>query len=153
MNGLLSRVVVPVASEADAADTAAAFAAHGADAGDVTLVYVVEKAGGAPDKAGVEQREAAAQEAFDTFDAAMPDVTVDREIAYATDVVDGILAVAGDVDATAIVFTPRDGGRFVRMLTGDVAMRLITEADRPVVSLPHRAGGDAEGDDGSPEDE
>ncbi|QZX99972.1 universal stress protein [Halobaculum rubrum] len=136
MSDLLSRVVVPVASDADASATAAAIAAHDAEVGDVTLVYVVEKAGGAPDKAGVEQREAAAREAFDTFDAALPNVTVDREIVYDTDILDAILSVAADVDATAIVFTPRDGGRFVRMLTGDISLRLVTGADRPVVSLP-----------------
>ncbi|MXR41360.1 universal stress protein [Halobaculum sp. WSA2] len=148
MSDLLSRVVVPVASEDDAAATAAAIAAHGAEMGEATLVYVVEKAGGAPDKAGVDQREEAAREAFDTFDAALPDVTVDREIVYATDILDGILSVAGDVDATAIAFTPRDGGRFVRMLTGDVSLRLVTDADRPVVSLPRPTD-----DDGSPVDE
>jgi len=151
MTGLLSRVVVPVASEEDAAATAAAIAAHDAEIGEATLVYVVERAGGAPDEAGVEQREVAAREAFDTFDAALPDATVDREIAYATDVVDGVRSVAADVDATAIAFTPREGGRFVRMLTGGVAMRLITESDRPVVSLPRPTDGDGE-DDGSPED-
>ncbi len=112
----------------------------------MTLVYVVEKAGGAVDKAGVEQREAAADEAFDTFDAALPDVTADREIVYATDVVEGILAVADDVDATAVVFTPRDGGRFIRMLTGSVALRLVTDADRPVVSLPRPADEEPRGE-------
>lgn len=149
MSDLLSRVVVPVASDEDAAATAAAIAAYDAEVGDVTLVYVVEKAGGAADKAGVEQREAAAREAFDTFDAALPDVTVEREIVYDTDILDGILSVAADVDATAIAFTPREGGRFVRMLTGDVALRLVTGADRPVVSLPRPT----DGDDESPEDE
>ncbi|SHG58278.1 universal stress protein [Halobaculum gomorrense] len=142
MTGLLSRVVVPVASADDAADTAAALKRYDAEVGEVTLVYVVEKAGGAPDKAGVEQREEAAREAFDTFDAALPDVTVDREVVYDTDILDGILSVARGVDATAIAFTPRDGGRFVRMLTGDLALRLVTGADRPVVSLPRPADDD-----------
>jgi len=148
MSDLLSRVVVPVASEADASATAGAIAAYDAEVGDVTLVYVVEKAGGAVDKAGVEQREAAAREAFDTFDAALPDVNIDRRIVYDTDILDGILSVAGDVGATAIAFTPRDGGRFVRMLTGDVSLRLVTDADRPVVSLPRPTD-----DDESPKDE
>ncbi|WP_348611707.1 universal stress protein [Halobaculum rarum] len=149
MSDLLSRVVVPVASDADASATAAAIAAYDAEVGEVTLVYVVEKAGGAPDKASVEQRELAAREAFDTFDAALPNVHVDREIVYDTDILDGILSVAADVDATAIAFTPRDGGRFVRMLTGDITLRLVTDADRPVVSLPRPT----DGDDESPEDE
>ena len=133
---LLSNAVVPVASENDAVETAGALSEHEADVGDVTLVYVVEKAGGAADKAGVEQREEAAREAFDAFESVLPDVPVDSRIAYDTDIVDGILRVAADVDASAVVFTPRDGGRFVRLLTGDVALRLVTDADRPVVSLP-----------------
>ncbi|MFC7136562.1 universal stress protein [Halobaculum litoreum] len=133
---LLSRVVVPVASEADAAETAAALAAHDDEVGAVTLVYVVEKAGGAADKAGVEQREEAAREAFAAFESVLSDTTVDERIVYDTDVVDGVLDVAREGDATAVVFTPREGGRFVRLLTGDVALRLVTEADRPVVTLP-----------------
>ncbi|MFC7098274.1 universal stress protein [Halobaculum marinum] len=136
MTGLLARAVVPVASEKDATATASALAAHDAEVGDVTLVYVVEKAGGAADKAGVEQREEAAREAFDAFDAVLGGAATDHRIAYHTDIVDGILGVADDVDATAVVFTPRDGGRFIRLLTGDVALRLVTDADRPVVSLP-----------------
>ena len=112
MRDLLSRVVVPVASDADAAATAAAIVAYDAEVGDVTLVYVVEKAGGAPDKAGVEQREIAAREAFDTFDAALPALNVDREIVYDTDILDGILSVAGDVDATGS--SPTDSTRSTR---------------------------------------
>ncbi|MFC7071280.1 universal stress protein [Halobaculum lipolyticum] len=135
---LLSNAVVPIASENDAAETASALAAHDAEVGELTLVYVVEKAGGAADKAGVEQREEAAAEAFAAFESVLPDAVVDSKIVYDTDVVDGVLGVAADVDATAVVFTPRDGGRFVRLLTGDVALRLVTESDRPVVSLPRR---------------
>jgi len=37
---------------------------------------------------------------------------------------------------TSIVVTPRGGSRFVRLLTGDVALELVTESDRPVVVLP-----------------
>ncbi|WP_435063211.1 universal stress protein [Halobaculum sp. EA56] len=136
MSDLLSNAVVPVASEADARATAAAMRAHGAEVGDVTLVYVVEKAGGAPDKAGVEQREAVAREAFEAFEAALPDVVADERIVYDTDIVEGVLAVAAEVDASAVVFTPREGGRFVRLLTGDLSLRLVRDADRPVVSLP-----------------
>ncbi|UIP00971.1 universal stress protein [Halobaculum sp. CBA1158] len=148
MTRLLERVVVPVASEADAIETARALTPHEAELGDVTLTYVVEKAGGAPDKAGVEQREEAAREAFDAFAEVLPAVTADHRIAYDTDIVDGILGVVDETDATAIAFTPREGGRFVRLLTGDISLRLVTGADVPVVSLPRRGGDDAGDEDG-----
>lgn len=136
MSDMLAHIIVPVASENDAIETARALEAYDADVGEITLVYVVEKAGGGVDKAGVKQREEAAQEAFDAFEGILSSVTVHEQIAYDTDVVDGILAVADDTHATAIVFVPREGGRFIRLLTGDVALRLITEADLPVITLP-----------------
>ncbi|WP_435127768.1 universal stress protein [Halobaculum sp. D14] len=142
MTALLDTVVVPVAESDDATATAAALSAHADAVGHVTVVHVVEKAGGAPDKAGVEQRETAAEHAFDAFRQGLPDVPTETETVYATDVVDGILDVARDVDASAVVFTPRGGGRLVRLLTGDVTLRLVTDADRPVVSLPNPGGGE-----------
>lgn len=136
MSALLARIVVPVASEQDAIETARALDAHDADIGHATVVYVVEKAGGAADKASVEQREEAAEEAFNAFEGVLSSVDVDRRIVYDTDVVDAVLEVADEERATAIAFTPREGGRFIRLLTGDVALRLVTEADLPVVTLP-----------------
>lgn len=136
MSALLSRVVVPVASENDAIETARSLDAHDADVGHVTVVYVVEKAGGAADKAGVEQREEAAEEAFNAFAGVFSGTDIERRVVYDTDVVDAVLEVADEEDATAIAFTPREGGRFIRLLTGDVALRLVTEADLPVVTLP-----------------
>ncbi|WP_255195401.1 universal stress protein [Halorarius litoreus] len=133
-------LLVPVASEKDATATARALRAHLDHRPErITLVYVVEKAGGAADKASVEQREAAAAETFDAFREAFEDgdaLAVDTDIAYDTDVADGILAVARDVSADAVAFTPRGGGLFARLLTGDVTRDLIDRADRPVLALP-----------------
>jgi nucleotide-binding universal stress UspA family protein len=127
--------LVPVADDEDAASTALALRPY-LDGGRVTLVYVVEKAGGGIDKAGVEQREAAAREMFEAARARLSDVEVDERIAYGTDVAETVFDVAEDVAATAVVFSPRGGGRFVRLLTGDTALDLITHNDRPVVVLP-----------------
>ena len=63
MTDIFERVLLPIAEEEDARATARAFRRHVGDS--VVAVHVVEKAGGAPDKASVEQRELAAEDAFD----------------------------------------------------------------------------------------
>lgn len=132
---LLDSVVVPVADPDDAATTASALDAADLDPGAIVVVYVVEKAGGAPDRTSVEQSEAHAEETFGAFEDVHPDAGTD--VRYATDVVDGVFAAAADHDATAVAFLPRPGGRLVRFLTGDHALKLVTENDRPVIALPY----------------
>ncbi|EMA42430.1 UspA domain protein [Halococcus saccharolyticus DSM 5350] len=63
---------------------------------------------------------------------------------YGTDVAETVFKVADDVDASAIAFTPREGSRWLKLLSGDTANALISESERPVVVLPdHVADGDA----------
>lgn len=136
---LFETVVLPVASAEDARTTCAGAAAHLRRAsGRAVVVHVIEKAGGAPDKASVEQREEGAEELFaaarEACDAAH--VTIDTRLEYGTDVPETIFAVADEVDASAIAFTPRGGSRWVRLLSGDVANTLVNESRRPVVVLP-----------------
>lgn len=150
MSDLLATPVVPVADDEDARVTAHALAPHLDGTATVFLVYVVEKAGGAIDKAGVEQRELAAEEAFETFEAELDDdavpADVESEIHYDTDVVEGIFGAATERDASAIAFVPRGGGTLLGLLTGNRTERLVTENDLPVVSLPAPAPDtDAEG--------
>ena len=135
MAELFDRVVIPVASVEDAVATCRA--ARPYLTGSVVAVHVIEKAGGAPDKASPEQREEVAEEIFDAVhDALDDDRTVETDLRYGTDVSETIFAAAADHDASAIVITPRGGSRWVRLLTGDVALDLVTETDRPVVVLP-----------------
>lgn len=139
---LLAHPIVPVANEEDATATASVAVPHLAAAGGTArVVYVVEKAGGGIDKASVEQREQAAQTAFDAFEtvADAAGVAVDTDILYGTDIVKTILDDAAEIDATAVIFSPRGepGKRsFMDWLTGDVRDRLVTESERPVVVLP-----------------
>ena len=136
---LFVRPLVPVASVDDAAATAEAVLPRvAAVGGRARFVHVVEKAGGAPDKASVEQREAVAAEAFAAVRERADELGVDVEadVLYATDVADGIIDDARDVDATAIVFVPRGGNWLVELLTGGVRDDLVTRSDRPVVALP-----------------
>jgi nucleotide-binding universal stress UspA family protein len=145
---LLDRVFVPVASEKDARTTARAVAPylHERD-GFAVIGHVIEKAGGAPDKASVEQREQNARELFDVVNDEFADSGIRHEchIRYGTDVADTIIEAAAEFDADAIVFTPRGGSRWLRLLTGDVSLSLVTESDRPVVVLPDVENGDGDG--------
>jgi nucleotide-binding universal stress UspA family protein len=146
---LLDHPLLPVANEDDAERTAAVALPHIAAAGGrVSLVYVLEKAGGALDKAPVEQREELAEAAFAAFREAAREagVPVESEVRYDTDVVDAIFEAAEEADATAIVFRPRGGRSVFDLLTGDVRDRIVTESRRPVVVLPNVEGSD--GDDG-----
>lgn len=129
---LLEYILVPVANEEDAGATARALASY--TPARLTVVYVVEKGEGVPDKTPVEQSEGIAEAAFDAFRAEFPEA--DFEVAYQRDVVDAILDLSENLDVSAIVFRPRGGGRITQFLAGDKSLRLVTEATRPVIALP-----------------
>jgi nucleotide-binding universal stress UspA family protein len=136
---LFARPLLPVANPDDAASTAtAALPRIAAVGGRPLVVNVIEKGGGAPDKAPLERMEELAEESFDTVreHATAAGVDVDTETRYSTDVAETIFEAAREADVTAIVFTPRDGNRFWDLLTGGIRDDLVTESDRPVVVLP-----------------
>lgn len=134
---LLSHVVVPVANEEDARTTAHVLAPYSPER--TTVLHVVEKGEGVPDKSPVEQSEEIAREAFAVFRETFPDA--EEQLAFRRDIVAAILEVAREADATAIVFCPRGGGRLIQFLSGDRSLRLVTEAERPVITLPLEEGG------------
>ncbi|WP_254764074.1 universal stress protein [Natrinema marinum] len=131
-------VLVPVADPDDGEETAAALAPYLSPSSTVLVVNVIEKAGGAPDKASVEQREEYAREIFERARGPLEDRagSVETAILFGTDVAETILEAAIERDVDAVVFEPRKGNRFVELLTGDVARRLVREASVPVVALP-----------------
>jgi len=135
------RVLVPVANEDDGKATAAALRPYvaGADC-TVIAVHVIEKAGGAPDKASVEQRKQFARDIFAvvTDGLADTDITLETELRYGTDIASALIDAAHELDASAIVFTPRGGSRWRKLLTGDVTHNLVNNSDIPILALPDR---------------
>ncbi len=159
MSDLFVRVVLPVASVEDAAASVRALASQDPD--HVVAVHVIEKAGGAPDKAGVEQREQEAEKIFGAVEGGLanhlPSADLETDLRYGTDVAETIVRAAADHGATAVVITPRGGSRWVQLLTGDVALDIVTRTDRPVVVLPDvrpkETGGDGESGSSTEEEE
>jgi len=129
---LLTHVLLPVANEEDARTTARALAPY--DPERVTALHVVEKGEGTADKTPVEQSEALAADAFAAVRETFPEAS--DHTAYGRDVVAAILDAADAVGATAIAYRSRGGGRLMHFLSGDLSLRLVTEADRPVIALP-----------------
>lgn len=135
---LLEDVLVPVASEADARASCDAIRPYASDVDRVTALHVIEKAGGAIDKAPMEKRRAEATDFLSTVETELGEsIAVETEIGYGTDVVETIFDRALAIGVESVVFCPRGGSRIVRLLTGDTATGLVTDPPVPVVSLPN----------------
>lgn len=129
---LLGHVLLPVANEEDALATAQALEPY--QPTRVTVLHVVEKGEGVPDKTPVEQSENLAAESYAAVRTVFPDA--DEHTAYGRDIVAKIFEAADVVDASAIAYRSRGGSRIMHFLSGDLSLKLVTRSDRPVIALP-----------------
>ena len=129
---LLAHVLLPVAHEEDALATASALEPYQPD--HVTTLHVVEKGEGVPDKIPVEQSEKIAAESYAAVRTVFPDA--DEHTAYSRDIVEAIFEAGDEVEASAIAYRSRGGNRHMQFLSGDLSLKLVTNADRPVIALP-----------------
>lgn len=129
---LLRHLLVPVANEKDARATARALRYYSPR--NVSVLYVIEKGEGVPDKTPVEQSEQIAAETFAAFRTVFPEA--EEEITYARDIVGTIFDIADDVGASAIAYRSRGGNRLMQFLSGDLSLKLVTKAEHPVIALP-----------------
>lgn len=132
MTQITDHIVIPVSTPDDARNTARQVQKYDFDT--ITVVHVIEQVKNAPDPISPELGEKRAAKAFGAFKEVIP--TVGTKQIFRADVVEGVLDFAKAEQASTIVFCPRGGSRVVQFLSGDVALRLVTEADRPVIALP-----------------
>lgn len=91
-----------------------------------------------PDKVAFEQRGEYAEAAYETFIDVLPEQwsSIRFQTLYGREVAATISEGAKETGATVIAFTPRGGSRWARLVTGDIARKLIDNSDVPVISLP-----------------
>lgn len=139
MTSLLNRPIVPVVSQEDAEVTYEALRPYLLESGFTPIVvHVIEKAGGAPDKASVEQRKEYAERIFNVFRkrAEIDRIEIETELLYGTDIAATIHQAADEFDASAIVFRSRGNGGWLDRLSGNVRTNLIATPDHPIIVLP-----------------
>jgi nucleotide-binding universal stress UspA family protein len=138
--GLFDRVVIPVASEMDAIVTCEAVIPYLSETqGEAHVVHIIEKTEGYMDKASSEQMELAAGRIFDVASDTLRNAdftSFETHLRYGTNVVETIYDACEDLDATAVVFVTRKTSRWKRFLTGDVALKLVTQNPYPAIVLP-----------------
>lgn len=135
MKDITSNILVPISTEEDARKTATVVDEYEYER--ITVVHVIEQTPGIPDPISPEQATEQATVALSAFRETIPDA--ETEQVFREDVIEGIMDVAADIGASSILFRPRGGSRITRFLSGDTTLRLVTEADRPVIAVPDGA--------------
>jgi nucleotide-binding universal stress UspA family protein len=139
---LTDRILLPLANETDTERTCAAIANELSDEGEtpsIVITHVIEKGGGAPDKAPLSAREEQAESIFTLAENFLESegFAVETDLVYGTDVVEEIVTAAETHEVTALVFLPRSGGGLLsKLFADDLSTDLLLESPVPVVVLP-----------------
>lgn len=138
---LFERVLLPVASESDARLARETILPYLDEVGGIAIVvHVIKQSEGGTDPSPPSAQSEDADRLFEIIREDHDKVVVETRKAYGSDIAEAIVAVARDVDASAIVFSPEQKGRLIRLLTGDTALSLVTNPDVPVVAIPQQEG-------------
>ena len=130
---LTDRILVPLANEADAERTVDALETRLDPAeSELLFVHVIEKAGGAPDKAPLAAREEQAEGIFEIVrdEFVDADLRFETELRYDTSVTDAVLAAAGIEREIGCRSEPRPGVLRERILRPLVRQDGIPGFDR-----------------------
>jgi nucleotide-binding universal stress UspA family protein len=137
---LFEHVLIPVAAEVDARMARETILPYLEQVGGVaTVVHVIKQSKGGIDPSPESIRSEDAQKLFEIVSEDHEDsVVAETRTAYGTNIAEAIFDVAHEVGASAIVFSPREKSRLIRLLSGDTALSLVTNPDVPVLAIPQR---------------
>lgn len=136
---LFEHVLIPIASEDEARmarETILPYLAR--SGGDATVVHVIKYTESGVDPSPLSMQEADAERIFEIVDLGRSGLVVETKKAYGTDVAAAIFEVADETDASAIVVSPAEKSRLIRLLSGDTVLSLISNPDVPVLAIPRR---------------
>lgn len=134
--GLLDRVLVPVANQADTEATCAAIEPYLDAVGEILLVHVVEQTPGFMDHGSPEALEEDARRFLSRARDHLGEETVTEvAVRFGADVAEEIADFAEEREVTAVVFHPREKGLLARLVDADEERRLIRASPVPVVAL------------------
>lgn len=140
------RILIPVASEADAEQTYAATVSLLQQQRSTVLVIHVIETGGTPRKTPVMYRKEDAERMLETIarEFERTGIPVQTQIWFGKNVTETILTAADAFDASLIVFTPRGASRLLKLLSGDITHSLVRRTTRPILILPASTTHDTE---------
>lgn len=136
---IFGRIFSPIAEENDVDAKCEAEVLFLEPEGAIVVVYVIEKTESTPDKSLFDAGRKQADAIFIIVQEQSTETShdVQTELRFGTAVVDEILHVAEEFDASSICFAPRLGSRWIKLLSGDHAYWLTTETELLVLVFPH----------------
>jgi nucleotide-binding universal stress UspA family protein len=131
--------LLPVASVEDAEQTClCALPTIMHAGGAVTALHIINANGGWSDMAPSEYRRYIANDALELVrrEGEARGIQVATQVVFAGEVTRAIIDISADIDASAIVFTPRGSGKWRSLFSTGVAFDLVKKSTCPVIVFP-----------------